>query len=253
MEKVSPAKTWIESAFSARRAKNPSYSLRAFAKYLKIPSGRLSEILSGKRNIGAKLATKILKKLDLTPEEETQFLNSLRHQSQDLHESNYHQLNMDAFHIISDWYHYAILSLIKTKNFENDPSWIANRLGISVVEVRAALERLQRLELIELKNEKMVRTKASLTTTHDVHSNALKRSHKQSLEQAIIAIDEVDLAFRDITSMTMAINFKKIPLAKEKIKRFRRELASLLEAGAKTEVYNLNIQLVPLSKITGDS
>ena len=35
--------------------------------------------------------------------------------------------------------------------------------------------------------------------------------------------------------------------AKEKIAHFRREMAGLLEIGTKTEVYNLNIQLVPVS------
>ena len=36
------------------------------------------------------------------------------------------------------------------------------------------------------------------------------------------------------------------------IREFRRELACFLEAGEKDEVYNINIQLVPVTKLKGD-
>jgi uncharacterized protein (TIGR02147 family) len=76
----------------------------------------------------------------------------------------------------------------------------------------------------------------------------LKRSHRESILQAAEALDSIPTAERDITSMTMAIDPRKLPLAKTLIREFRFRLAELLETGNRTEVYNLNVQLVPVTK-----
>jgi uncharacterized protein (TIGR02147 family) len=104
------------------------------------------------------------------------------------------------------------------------------------------------LGLLKKFKGRWISTKINLETSHDVASAALRKSHKQTLEQAIEALDNVELSQRDITSITMAIDVKKIPLAKEMIRKFRRELAAALETDKRTEVYNLNVQLVPVSK-----
>ncbi|MGZ3740999.1 MAG: DUF4423 domain-containing protein, partial [Bdellovibrionota bacterium] len=62
------------------------------------------------------------------------------------------------------------------------------------------------------------------------------------------AIEAVPTEERDITSMTMAIDPRRLPLAKTLIRKFRFRLADLLETGDRTEVYNLNVQLVPVTK-----
>lgn len=139
---------------------------------------------------------------------------------------------------------------METDHFSNDVRWMAQRLDLSSVEIRSAIERLERLGLLTEKNGKLVPTQKQLTTTHDIESAALQRSHKQSLEQAIETLDSVPVELRDITSMTMAIDLKRIPQAKAMIKKFRREVCDLLESGdSKSEVYNINIQLVPITRI----
>lgn len=85
-------------------------------------------------------------------------------------------------------------------------------------------------------------------TTSDIPSAALRRSHRQTLEQAIESLEEVRIELRDITSITMAIDPARIGEAKTAIRRFRRDMAALLEDGRRTEVYNLNVQLVPVTR-----
>jgi hypothetical protein len=60
------------------------------------------------------------------------------------------------------------------------------------------------------------------------------------------------LESRDVTSITLAVDPGKLRLASEAIKRFRRELAGLLETGQRTEVYHLNIQLIPITQGGGN-
>ncbi|MES2769003.1 MAG: TIGR02147 family protein [Bdellovibrionota bacterium] len=243
-------RVWLQSEFSKRRAKNPHYSLRMLAKKLDIPSGRLSEILSGKRRVTRQLAIQIADKLSLDPELRSKLITSTTaFKSDNLQEPSFEQISLDSFHVIADWYHFAILSLIELKNFQNDAKWISRRLGISIVDTNTALERLFRLGLVKEKNNKLTQTHKNISTTHDIQSIALRHSHKQSLENAITALEEVSIEKRDITSMTMAIDSSKIPQAKEMIKKFRRQLCAFLESGTKKdEVYDLNVQLLPITK-----
>jgi uncharacterized protein (TIGR02147 family) len=254
---------WIEEAYRRRKQTNPAYSLRAFARYLGVSSGRLSEICAGKRVLTEKAGQKIAFKLGLSPEEAHSFLGSIRRDrherksspslsisvesGEDTDEQSFSQLTFDAFRAISDWYHFAILSLMDTRHFKSEPRWIASRLGLSVIEVRGAIDRMKRLELIEEKNGKLVRTEAHLSTTHDVSSAALRLSHRQTLEQAIASLEEIPVELRDITSISMAIDVTRLPAAKKLIKDFRRQMSTYLEKGNKSEVYNLNIQLVPVT------
>ncbi len=236
----------LEAEFIRRKAANPRYSLRAFAKTMGLPPGRVSEFLSGKRKPTPEVKSKIAEKLGLNPAQVKALTHSL--ESAASAESHYSPIEEDTFALIAEWYHTAFLSLMETTAFRSDPSWIAQRIGVSVTEVRAMLHRMERLRLIEIKKGKIRKLAENLKTTTDVPNAALRKSHHESILQAAAAIEEVPTAERDITSMTMAIDPRKLPLAKTIIRDFRYRMAELLEVGTRTEVYNLNIQLVPVTK-----
>ncbi len=258
-------RSWLEAEFNRRRAQNERYSLRMFARKLDVPSGRLSELMSGRRVMTTRLANQIATRLLLPPKEREKFISLASKgnpgevgalNKSDVSGEDYKQISADSFQALADWHHFAILSLMNLDEFNllangsNGMNWIAGRLGISPVQVRSALERLERLNLISKSRGKWKRDVGSITTTHDLESVALRLSHRQSLDQAKEALDDVDVAMRDITSMTMAIDLKRLPQAKKMIQKFRRELSVYLESGgAKQEVYNINIQLVPVTKI----
>ncbi|HVK62440.1 MAG TPA: TIGR02147 family protein [Bdellovibrionales bacterium] len=245
-------RTWMLTEYAVRKKKNPSLSLRGFARYLGIPASRLSEVFSGKREMTPGMGVKIAARLAYDPETKKKFLATISSDKKSATDQvdipEFQQLTVDAFCVISDWYHFALLSLIETADFDSEPSVIAKRLGISVSEVRLALERLERLSLIEATKNSWRRTANNLTTTHDVRSTALRHGHRQLLEKSIDALEDVEIEQRDITSMTMAIDPKKLPEAKKMITDFRRKLCGFLEKGKQSEVYALCIQLVPLTK-----
>ena len=226
------------------------------AQQLELPSGRLSEILSGRRRLTKPIALKISEKFSYTPERREAFLavvESVRKGAEitAYTESDYLQLSTDAFYVLADWHHFAILSLMELADFDRKPAVIASRLGISSVDARSSLDRMTRLGLVREVDGKLVKMSGNITTTHDIESAALKLSHKQNLELAAASLDDVEVSMRDITSVTMAIDIAKLPLAKEMIKKFRRQLSAFLESDLKNEVYNLNVQLFPLTKKRG--
>lgn len=235
----------LKAELLRRKRDNKSYSLRAFAEYLQVPPGRLSEILAGKRPISKKMKTKLSERLGFTAIHD--LLESSSPAFTFAQREDYHFLTDDAFSVLADWYHFAILSLADTKDFKTDPKWIGKRLNISVFQAKDSLEKLKNLGLIELKGTKLRKTNKNVSTTTDMESHALRISHRQSIEQALLALNEVPLELRDITGITLAIDLKRLPLAKKIIKEFRLKMSDLLEKGDQSEVYNLNIQLYPVS------
>lgn len=248
--------SWFQREYLKRRQKNERYSVRAFSSYLKISPATISHLLSGKRVPSAKFAAKLLTRLDVDPEEKEIILSSLkaRKASNSVEastEANYQMIALDTFKLLSDWYHYAILEMTAIKSFKFEYAWIANQLNISVTEAQQCVERLLRLDLIEEKNGTLVKTSAFITNGDDVlTSSAHKQLQRHVLQKALDAIDTVSIEQKDISSMTMAIDESKIPQAKKLITKFRRDLCKYLENGDQTRVYNLGIQLYPISKET---
>jgi plasmid maintenance system antidote protein VapI/DNA-binding MarR family transcriptional regulator len=248
VQDINPA-DWLRRQYLQRRQKNPAYSLRAFGRHAGIPHSRISEIFAGKRPLTARMLTRATDYLGVDPESRRLLLQ----QAQGARRGgpapvvdSYREV--DEFRSVSEWYHTAILSLIETKKFRSEPVWIARRLGITTAEVNDALERLQRLGLVEVVRGQLKLCESHTTTGNDIPSAAVRASQKQSLEQAIAALEDVAIELRDISAVTMAVDLKKLPAAKQLIRQFRRQLAALLETGQRTEVYNLNIQLVPVTK-----
>ncbi len=247
----------LHNTFLERCRNNERYSLRAFAKSLSIPPSSLSEIINGKRSLTQKLRDKIGRALDMDPEEIKAF-NAKPHGNsnsdyKETEQTPYAQLALDSFYIISEWYHYGILQLLRTKGFKNNPQWIAKRLGINSIQAKLAVERLIRVGILERNSKGQLRDVTGGSTSHLVNNftnEELRSFQIKALEKATGTMREVPVTLRDNTSMTMAISKKALPFAKKEITKFRRELTKKLESYATPdEVYQLAISFTPLTKI----
>lgn len=235
----------LKSEFKVRSSKNSAYSLRAFARSLDLDSSTLSGLLSGKRKLSLKTAQRILDKLELTSVERKELLfgeTNFKVKS----ELSSKTLQEDQLQIVSGWQHYAILSLLETQDFQSSVKWIANQFGLSVIDTRTALERLEKMGLIEFKDQRYKLCQNGVMTTEGIPSGALKKAHREYIEKAIFSLENHATNERDISGTTMAISKAKLPQAKKLIQEFRKSLAELLESGKKEEVYRLNVQLFPL-------
>ncbi|OFZ81353.1 MAG: hypothetical protein A3K03_13815 [Bdellovibrionales bacterium RIFOXYD1_FULL_44_7] len=257
---------FLKDELERRVQVNPQYSLRAFARDIQISPQVLSDLLKEKKGISSEVAIRIAERLGLSTEESSYFYD-LVELSQARSESvrqviryrlgryqeneTYRTLQEDIFRIIADWHHYAILELTFTKGFKKDPAWIAKRLNITPIEVRQAIERLLRLELLEEVDGTIKKTEVNITTLQDVPSAAIRKLTAQLLTKASESLETQEVSERDFGTMTMAIDPKRLPEAKERIRKFRRELTVFLESGERTEVYNFGSQLFRLSRAEG--
>ena len=65
----------LQEELAKRCARNPRYSLRAFARYLALDHSTLSQLLRGRRRFTARTVERIGKRLALSPEVITQFVD----------------------------------------------------------------------------------------------------------------------------------------------------------------------------------
>lgn len=249
---------YLQQILVDRKKTRSNYSLRSFAQSLGMDPSLLSKILSGKRSVSSKLYRKLTEKLSLSPSQVRGFAREMGEKriysfsNVSSLVKDYQQVTADQFHLISDWYHYALYELVRVKGFKSNVAWIAKALGISRIEAKVALQRLERLGLIK-KNKKSDWKQLSGSITNiktEFTASALRKLQKQILSMAITALEEVPIQYRDQTSMTMAVDEKLLPEAKRRIAAFRRELSDFLQkSGQMNRVYHLSVSLYPAMKI----
>lgn len=233
----------LSEEFKKRRLKNPSYSLRAFARDVGLGKTTVCEVINGTRRLSVHHIDIVSKTLNLTED-------TIRTLKQDLSNS-FDQirsiLDQEDHCLIEDWYYLAILNLAKLRESKCDAGWIAERLGLEEELAAMALKHLLEKEMISDDNGRMKRLSSLVTSTNNVPSDSIKEHHRQSIEKSLEAIDIIPVEERDFASITYAIDKKNVPEAKEMIMNFHRKLGKLLETDNATDVYRLNIQFFPLT------
>lgn len=229
----------LNRSFMKKCEGNRNYSLRAFARDLKIDPTLLSRLMKGERKFSAQMVQRIVSELNLP-------LNN----SRELTRPKGKILNENAFNPISKWYFFGILELMGLPRFKSDAEWIAKRLNLSVAETNAALQVLSDAAHIDMsgKRWKVITTESSWA---DLNSTSRDRMNyqKQLLEKGKEAIDEVDFARRENASLTISASRKLVPEIKKKIHKFKNELRDYIENHSPgDDVYQIVISYFPLTK-----
>lgn len=246
-EKALTLADFLNSKMKAYKEKNPRFSFRSMAAKAGISPGAMNEILHGKRPLSAVYAERIAKGLNL-PREEMEVLLSF---ASERRPATIPQciLTEPEVDLICNWESYAILSLLKVPDFQDDAGWISKRLGIEESRVTECIDILIKLQIVRRAEGKLERTKSSVTNAVDIPKETINKAHRGDLKKALEMLETTPVAMRDYSSITMAIDPAHIPDAKRMIGQFRRKLAALMERGETKEVYNLAIQLHPLTNM----
>jgi uncharacterized protein (TIGR02147 family) len=193
-----------------------------------------------------KKAEKILKKLDLNPEEWKSFIKNTSGSKSS--KKTYTNLDKDRFLSISSWYHLAILNLVKLDKFELTGKWVSNKLGINISQAKIATERVLEQGLLKKSKKRWLRTDKSLYVGDDTESFAIQKFHTQMMDKAKDSLKLDPSLIRDMSCLMMAIDPEKIPEARKKIRKFYNEMMDLMEQKPRRQLYALQIQLFPLTK-----
>jgi uncharacterized protein (TIGR02147 family) len=244
------------------------HSLRSLARNAGISPALLSQLQSGKRTLTARTALRLAshlktdsrerKTLELLAElqaakggagkarllEEIELLRKGR-PAQDL--------SLEAFKVIADWHHFAILQLLRLDEGEVTPAIAARRLGIDEAVAAEAFTRLEALGQIgRNKCGKYEKLEGDLLVRSEDTNLALRSFHRQTLAKAIDAVERQSPQERYSGSETFAFDPNDLPEVRKVIDDCLDRIVELSRRGKrKTQVYHLATQCFRLTEGRG--
>ncbi|WP_127716303.1 TIGR02147 family protein [Halobacteriovorax sp. HLS] len=260
---------YLQDFFLAKKAAKNEYSYRVFNSKggIKSPS-HLKSIIDQKRNLTLKTIEQYTKSLDLKKSNEKNYFKLLVLYNQEKcltkkeeiftslmeekRKKNLTMVEQAQFNFLASWYNVVIYVLLDMGDFKlNDQRLIKilkNR--ISRKELEDAFSVLTILKLIKEDDLGFYRqTSGALSTSEDIRDMAIHKYHKNMNELAKQSLVKDDLGIREFNGATIPICREKLPLLKEKIRTFRKEINAMASSYAEpTHVYQLNIQLFPLTE-----
>jgi uncharacterized protein (TIGR02147 family) len=260
---------FLKEVLTERIQQNRQYSLRGFARNIGIQPSLLSEVLGGRRKLSLEGANLVAQELGLAGQEADYFellveldraKNPIRREStlrkiQQINpkKKNIHDLSVDHFLVISEWYHFAILRLTELENFQWSIKNVARALGIHEVEVSSALERLERLGLIQCeKGQKPVKSSENYLVSSAVPNEAIRKYHTQMLQKTVDALSSQGPKERFSGTEDFLLADDQLKEASEIFEECFAKILALSKKPSKRQkqVYHLGIHSFHLSKVT---
>ncbi len=257
---------FLRRELDRRLGNNPRYSMRAFAKALGMSPGELSEVLREKRPISARACQKVAAALDLSPAEFKHLLvlatttGAARVRAGEsvpmkaaVQTAQAHRLDEDRFRLVSDWWCFAILSLLDLEEIRWASSEIAERFGITSLQAQAAMDRLERLGIVKKTGHERAVSSEFVEHLSEVSSEAIRRYHRSLLEKAIESLETQDREERDITGIGFPLDRRELKAVAREIAEFQDQLIAKYgrkRRGRKFDsVYQLETALFRLSPV----
>jgi transcriptional regulator with XRE-family HTH domain len=240
----------LQEELALRCARNPRYSLRAFARYLGLDHSTLSQLLRCRRRFTRRTIERVGKRLALAPAMITQFVELERTPTEPWTSRELRQLSRDAALTLAEWHHHAILELTRLTSFRPDVRWISRVLDVPVDVVNVAITRLTRLGLLDMQSET---SWVDTAGDAEAHLDGLSVRARDALAQRARALLSANGARAGhYSATTVAVTTSTSRRIADRVERFRREVADLLEqdAGDRDQVYCLELAFFPVADLT---
>ncbi len=258
----------LKKYFLRKQKINSSYSLRSFARDLKVNPAFISRILNGKQEIPLKRLKQMAEILDLDSVVvkdlkraiANDFLNQLGLSNKDFSATAKSSLthfedrvpSAREMNVLNPWYNISIMELVTCEPFIYDKIWIAKRLGLTPGQVTNSLSYLLGNGYLKEENGSLRKTNKLVRLPTKKSHGVVRQFHKSMMEFAVKEMfqhtDDESFRSRVITSTSIAVNPNNVAKARERLTEMQLELAEILREGICTEVYDLTLALFPLTK-----
>ncbi|MDZ4660177.1 MAG: TIGR02147 family protein [Pseudomonadota bacterium] len=264
-------RSYLSAYFFEAQSKNPRFSYGAWSRKLNTKdTSTITKIVKGHRHPGPKLIERMISyfkfdsgdaryfrsmiQLEKIKEESSMRLSILESLGKSEPQTSRQAIPSGEFALISHWYGLAIRQLSKIPGFKVNPKWISGKLQFPVGqrEISDMLKNLIQLGLLKINDDGTASaTPQSIHTTDDQPNLHLQMHHTEMLENAKLALAEVDLNLREFTSLTFPIKISRVGDAKKLLRKFKADFDRLLSETPNQEcnsVYQFQMQLFPLTR-----
>ncbi|HVU01090.1 MAG TPA: TIGR02147 family protein [Polyangiaceae bacterium] len=261
-------RAFLRDFYAAKKSQSRAFSYRAFSRRAGVSAPNyLKLVVEGARNLSPKMAERFASACRLDADASRYFVHLVAfNQAETSTERAQHYGKLTAFQsyrtahkldlahaaYYGEWYMPAIRELAASKEFREDPEWIAEQLvpAITPREASRALDTLVELGLlVRGDGGRLVQADALLSTGPETRGLHIAAFHRVMTQRAIESIDLLPPNERDISSLTLCLSRGGLRSFKERLQRFRRELLELSALEQDPEqVVQINFQLFPLTK-----
>jgi uncharacterized protein (TIGR02147 family) len=260
MDPIIKARRVINKSIVRLQNENPkTWSLRKIAKRMKLSPGYLSLVLSGKRPLSKAISERLITDLNIGPLEaltirkcfhlEIAKAKDERPEIQDTNDET-ELIPGTAEWLLGQWYRLPLLDLLTTETSFDGPTKIAKRLGISEFEALQSLNYLEQEGLARKDSNGIWRKVFTHIRFPTNTSRAAIRAHHQAQLRRIDQILQnktapADFSKRLVIGISAAVDMNNLAEVKAELEAALVRAAKKLSHGTCTEVYQLNLCLVP--------
>ena len=137
----------LRAELTRRCARNPSYSLRAFARALDVDHATLSQILRGRRALTRDTILQLGQRLGLEPARLEAFVRDAEAVRDG---PPAYSPSLDASAIVGDPLHHQLLALTHTEDFRGESPFVAQVLDTTPDAINVVLQRLLRFGMLRM-------------------------------------------------------------------------------------------------------
>ncbi len=242
-----PFIAYLRGKLTQLQKKNPRYSLRAFATKLELDPSSLSKVFSGKKHLAPETRLSCLEKLGATKKEIESIL------SLGQHEPLSHQIiPEDVFEVLGNWRYFAVLEYLRIENTDKIITHLEKKLDLSKKESQDILDKLIHMGFISYQNNtyEILKPNNSWSSAGGDTSHIRRAMQKEIMERSIVALENISMDNREHGSLLVAIDKKRLPEFKERIRRMRLELSDYFQSSPEAnELYQFQLSFFPVTKL----
>lgn len=263
-------RSFLRDFYESRKKCDTFFSYRYMAFKLKMDHSLLVKILSGKRHIAYNAIEDFTKFCKLKKREALYFetlVNFEKARTKEQSRIYFEKLlalkdycssiiNKEFYKYFQKWYYVAIRSLLDIYKFRGNYKALSQQLNpsITTAEAKEAITLLEKLKFIKKDSKGVYKvTDSHVSTPEKWQDIAISAYQKETIKMSSLSIDRDPKETRDISSITMSLNEECFEDIKEIIKECRTAIIKRLDLipddQKSDRLYQLNIQLIPLSKI----
>ena len=264
-------RAYLRDWIAERKMEGLPGSNRWFAQKLGFTSTSwLTEVLKGEKNLSKITVNKLSVLFKHTPVEARYFEALVFfNQSRGLNERNlyYEQLtgmqklrnvktlSQDQYEFFAAWYHSVVRSLIGMYKFTNEYGRLGSMVSppITAHEAEESVQLLENLGMVRRGDDGVLALVSSaITSGENVTSLAITNFQLETMRLGQEAIDRHAKETRDISSLTVGISAPTFGKIIELLSDTRKRIVEMSNNDADADrVYQVNLQLFPLSTIDG--
>ncbi len=253
-----------------RRGEGAAFSLGAMARKSSVSTAFLSKVFSGQKAMPARLREPFFEILDVSSVDRARLewaivMESLpdeirartkSYAEKDILSQQYSRpklvSNPETWTLLNHWWNIAILELCTCEDFDSDPKWISERIGISEEKTNEAIRKLILHGLMSVDEDGFLyKTDQHISFSPTRSREVIRRYHKQHLRNAIQHLEEKtdqnSFSKRNISGITIGVNRDRLDELVARVDDFLGEIAQEFTNDTADEVYHVAVQAFPLA------